>query len=281
MEISPLAVFWVHNIDPFVIKFPPNPIIEGIRWYGIAYLLGFVVAACLLNFYHKKGRLSLNSDQQITLLTSLFIGVLVGGRLGYVLFYDLQNALQHPGLLINFHGGGIRGMSSHGGFIGVILAALWFSKRARIAPLQLGDALVTLAPPGLLFGRIANFINGELWGRITDVPWAVIFPQSCPYLNYPQELIPARHPSQLYEAALEGLLLLIFTQWRFWKKPKSQTPGRLCGEFFIAYGLVRIFVECFREPDAPLIAALTRGQFYSIFIILTGIFFIFISREKR
>jgi phosphatidylglycerol:prolipoprotein diacylglycerol transferase len=133
-------------------------------------------------------------------------------------------------------------------------------------------------PPGILLGRIANFINGELWGKVSSVSWAVIFPQSA-MQGTPLELISARHPSQLYEAGLEGALLLIYSQWRLWKTDALNSPGRLTGEFLMIYAVVRVFGEQFREPDAPLIFDLSRGSFYSLFLLVGGLFLIW--RSKR
>lgn len=261
--------YWVHDLSPFLLRFPENPLgLEGIRYYGLAYLLGFVGAWLLLRAYHAKGRTSLNADDRASLMTALIVGVIAGGRLGYVLLYDLAAFLQNPVLLFRVDQGG---MSSHGGFVGVTLALLWFARSQRRGLLELGDLACSVAPLGLMLGRIANFINGELWGRVTDVAWAVIFPHS-PAAYRPDlgAFAPQpRHPSQLYEAALEGALLLGFVQWRFWRtRPPT---GQLAGEFLLGYGLVRIFGEMFREPDASLILGLSRGQFYSLFLMLAGV----------
>lgn len=261
--------YWVHDLSPFLLRFPENPLgLEGIRYYGLAYLLGFVGAWLLLRAYHAKGRTSLNADDRASLMTALIVGVIAGGRLGYVLLYDLAAFLQNPVLLFRVDQGG---MSSHGGFVGVTLALLWFARSQRRGLLELGDLACSVAPLGLMLGRIANFINGELWGRVTDVAWAVIFPHS-PAAYRPDlgAFAPQpRHPSQLYEAALEGALLLGFVQWRFWRtRPPA---GQLAGEFLLGYGLVRIFGEMFREPDASLILGLSRGQFYSLFLMLAGV----------
>jgi phosphatidylglycerol:prolipoprotein diacylglycerol transferase len=171
-------------------------------------------------------------------------------------------------------------MASHGGFIGVLVACWWVTKKLNLSFLQLGDLLCPLVPPGILLGRIANFINGELWGKVTQVPWAVIFPQSA-LPGTPVEQIAPRHPSQLYEAGLEGALLLVYSQWRLWKTDVLASPGRLTGEFLAIYAVVRIFGEQFREPDAPLIMDLSRGSFYSIFLLIAGAFLIYRSRKPH
>lgn len=267
--------FWVHNIDPFFIKFPETFSFPGIRWYGVAYLLGFVAAGVLLHVCYKQKRSPLDTDAQMTLLTTLMIGVLVGGRLGYVLLYDTIHFMQDPLIFFKvWHGG----MASHGGFVGVIVAILWFAHHAKKSSFLIGDIVATLAPLGFFFGRIANFINGGLWGKITYVPWAVIFPQSAP--GMPPQMIEPRHPSQLYAALLEGLLLFIYTQYRFWKRSPQTPSGQLGGEFLIAYAILRIIGEIFREPDASLILGISRGQFYSIFIALGGILVIVLARKK-
>lgn len=260
--------YWVHDLSPFLIRFPENPLVEGIRYYGLAYLFGFIAAWTLLGIYNARGKFAIDADARSALMTAIILGVIAGGRIGYMLFYDLSAFLRNPFLLLRVDQGG---MSSHGGFIGVFLAVVWFAKKYNYPFLRLGDIIVTLAPLGLCFGRIANFINGELWGRVTDVPWAVIFPKSPVVYDMAQHIFTPepRHPSQLYAAFLEGLLLFLYTQWRFWRtEPK---PGQIGGEFLIGYGIVRIFGELFREPDAALILGLSRGQFYSIFMIIAGI----------
>ena len=162
-------------------------------------------------------------------------------------------------------------MASHGGIVGVALALIWFGRSQRIPILHLGDLVVSIAPAGLFFGRIANFINGELWGKISVVRWAVIFPESAP-AETPTSQIPPRHPSQLYEAGLEGLVLLAYMQFRLWRSDIVRTQsGRLSGEFFLVYAILRMIGEAFREPDASLIFGLSRGTFYSLFLIVVGL----------
>lgn len=271
--------YWVHDLSPFLIRFPENPLgLDGIRYYGLAYLLGFFGAWLLLKLYDVKGKFATDADARASLMTAIIIGVLAGGRIGYMLLYDLEAFLQNPLLVFRVDQGG---MASHGGFLGVTLALVWFARKHGCGFLRLGDVIVTVAPLGLLFGRIANFINGELWGRVTTMSWAVIFPDSPKGYNaalgtYGPE---PRHPSQLYEAALEGGLMLLYVQWRFWRsKPPA---GQLGGEFLVGYGIVRIFGEMFREPDAALLFGLSRGQFYSIFLILAGAIVIGISRKSQ
>ncbi len=278
------AKYWVDDLNPFVVKFPDGWFLPGIRWYGLAYVAGFLIAAGLMRLYARKGRLPLDADQRANLLMALILGVLLGGRIGYYLLYRPEELFANPLVLLRVWEGG---MASHGGFIGGTLAAIWFARSVKIKFLRLGDVIVTLAPPGILLGRIANFINGELWGKPSTVPWAMIFPirDGDTTVGY---TVP-RHPSQLYEAATEGLLLLIYTQWRFWSKPPPGKPGalpagQLAGEYLIGYALVRIFCELFREPDGgdiTLIMGLSRGTFYSLFMIAIGIGLILWAKRKR
>ena len=252
---------WVHTPHPFLIRFSEN---LGIRYYGLSYLLGFVAAYWLLSRYYRAGRSPVNPEAIMDLMMFLVVGVMAGGRLGNFLFYHPEDLFNPPWAFFQVWKGG---MASHGGFIGVIVAAWWFTRSRKLPFLKVTDVIVTTVPAGLGFGRIANFLNGELWGKPSDVPWAMIFEQTGGG-NRP------RHPSQLYEAALEGLLLFAFIQWRFWRSdaPRIQ-PGRISGEFLIAYALVRIGCEVFREPDAgvSLIMGLSRGTFYSLFLAAGGV----------
>lgn len=270
--------YWEHNLSPFLFEFPSNPLgIEGLRYYGLSYLLGFLAAWWLLKVYDQRDKFAINADQRATLMTAVILGVLVGGRVGFMLLYDFQALIQNPMLLFRVDQGG---MASHGGFAGLLCATFWYSWRYKCSFLALGDALTTVGPIGLMFGRIANFINGELWGRVTDFKYAVIFPESPKVYDPISGAISPepRHASQLYQAFLEGTLLLAYVQWRYWKtKPPA---GQLSGEFFVGYGIVRIIGEIFREPDADLILNLSRGQFYSIFMILAGIALIAIARRR-
>jgi phosphatidylglycerol:prolipoprotein diacylglycerol transferase len=270
----PLA-YWVHDLSPFLIRFSEN---FGIRYYGLAYLAGFAVAAWLLYRYWRAGRSEVGPGAISDLMTYVVIGVLVGGRLGYFLLYQTGSFASDPLMLLRVWEGG---MASHGGFVGVLLALAWWSRQRRVPFLRVGDLIVTVAPAGLLFGRIANFINGELYGKVTTVAWAVIFPQSAPPGTPIAEIAP-RHASQLYQAALEGALLLALVQWRFWRTDVAKNqPGRLSGEFFIAYAVVRAIGELFREPDASLLFGLSRGTFYSIFLVAAGAWLIAQSRPNR
>lgn len=265
---------WKHNLDPVAFRLPdifPEPVV--IRWYGIAYMLSFIIATFLLALYYKKNRSPFNPDQQNNAILALIIGVILGGRFGYMLLYNFSAFLHNPIIIFKVWEGG---MASHGGFIGVAVAIVWIAKKTKNTLLKTSDIFVTLAPPGLFLGRIANFINGELYGKITDVPWAIRFREA-----FNGDYGPPRHPSQLYEAAFEGLFLFIYIQLRFWLyKPKDNIAGQITGEFLIAYALLRIFGEIFREPDASLILGLSRGIFYSFFLIIGGIILLFIAKKK-
>ena len=250
--------YWVHQIDPFVLRFPFPFFTEGIRWYGVAYLLGFFFAYLFLKLCSRNGRSPLSPRSNESLLISIALGMLVGGRVGYVIFYDFTFWMEHPFWIFQFWKGG---MSFHGAVIGVAIAMAWFSKHHPIPFFQLTDLGCVIAPLGIFFGRIANFINGELWGKITTLPWAIRFPQSA--ISIPLTEIPPRHPSQLYEALLEGLVLFLILQRRFWKH-SSRIHGRSTADFLCLYSVMRIFVEIFREPDAPLLWQLSRGQLLSI-----------------
>ena len=269
--------YWVHNLSPFVIQFTDT---IGIRYYGLAYLLGFIGGGLLLHAYARAGRSQLPSALVPDFIIALVIGVMVGGRLGSFLLYEGWRSLgSDPLALFKIWQGG---MASHGGFIGVAVAITWFSHRQRIPFLHLADLIASVTGLGLLLGRIANFINGELWGKPTTVAWAVIFPDS-PHSGLTLALIPPRHPSQLYEAALEGALLLALMQWRFWRTDvAARQPGRMAGEFLVAYAGVRMIGEVFREPDVGVspIFGLSRGTFYSIFLIGVGLLMIRRSSRK-
>jgi phosphatidylglycerol:prolipoprotein diacylglycerol transferase len=261
--------YWTHDWDPFLIQFSDN---FGIRYYGLAYLFGFLGAAWLLRRYRRAGRSLLPVEKIPDLIIALVLGVMIGGRLGSFLLYHPEHLLSDPLSLLRIWE---PGMASHGGMLGVAIALAWFARAQKLPFLHLADLVNSTAPLGLLLGRIANFINGELWGNPTDVKWAVIFP------NSPTPLLP-RHPSQLYEAVLEGAVLLAYMQWRFWRTDVVKTsPGRLTGEFLILYAILRAIGEMFREPDAGLILGLSRGTFYSVFLIAAGCILLAISSRQR
>lgn len=271
-----LSEHWIHDLSPFLWEFPEpysNWGPGGIRWYGISYLLGFIIAGYILRVAWKKGKSPYDPEQVMNLMTFQILGVLIGGRIGYVLLYQTSKFWQDPLVLLRVWEGG---MASHGGFVGVCIATLWYARQSKQSPFPIGDLIVSIVAPGLLFGRIANFINGELWGRKTDVSWGVLFPNAPDFA-----LGVARHPSQIYAAILEGLLPFIYIQWRFWKSDTpSRFPGQLTGEFLLIYSAGRILNELYREPDASLIAGMSRGQFYSIFLAMGGILLIHLARKR-
>ncbi|MGH1413846.1 MAG: prolipoprotein diacylglyceryl transferase [Pelagimonas sp.] len=263
----------------------------ALRWYALAYIAGILLGWRFTVMTVKRARLWKDDQPPMTpaqiedLLTWIILGVIIGGRLGYVLFYQPGYYLSHPTEILFIWQGG---MAFHGGFLGTVVAAWIFCARNNIPKLPTADMLALAAPAGLFFGRIANFINAELWGRQTDVAWGVIFPgdhaQNC---GQPLGELCARHPSQLYEAGLEGLalgliVLLLITRGALKK------PGLLAGTFFAGYGAARFFVEFFRQPDAqfqspgnPLGLAyhidgygLTMGQTLTLPMIAIGIWFI-------
>lgn len=277
---TPTPGYWVHDLDPFLVRFPEGWFLDGIRWYGLAYLAGFAFGALMLSVYYRKKRSPLNPDAQSNFMVALIIGVLAGARLGYMIFYAWDAFAANPLSALRVWQGG---MSSHGGMIGAVLATWIFSRRQKCPFLQLGDIIASLAPAGVFFGRVANFINGELWGRETTVPWAVVFRYDLknPFTEAAETafLLP-RHPSQLYAAAGEGLLILLWTQLRFWKK-EPLPHGQVLGEACLLYAAVRIADEFFREPDIGVsaILGLTRGQFYSVLLALAGVAFIVAARR--
>lgn len=243
------------QIDPVIFSLGP----VSLRWYGLMYLIAFGLAWFLANRAAKKPGSGWTEQQVSDLLFIGFLGVILGGRIGYVLFYQFELFLAEPLYLFKIWTGG---MSFHGGLLGVLLAMAWFAKRNNKAYLVLGDFVAPLIPLGLAAGRLGNFINAELWGRPTDVPWAVLFPGAGPL---------PRHPSQLYEFALEGIVLfaLIMLYRRF-----NPPAGSLGGLFLAGYGSARFFVEFYREPDAHLgllSAGMSMGQWLSLPMIIVGI----------
>jgi phosphatidylglycerol:prolipoprotein diacylglycerol transferase len=249
------------NIDPFAIHFPGSWGMGGIRWYGICYVVSFFLVQFFLMFYSRRKISPLTSNQNDILLLYFAIGAVVGGRLGYCLLYNFNNFAVNPLIFFQIWNGG---MASHGGFVGGILAILYFSKKFHCDPYRIGDIICSIIPLCLMIGRIGNFVNGELIGRRTDMPWGIIFVRG-------QEVgaLAARHPSSLYEAFLEGFLLFILLQITI--RRKAIQSGYMSGLFLVLYSVMRISCECFREPDAGLILGMTRGQFFSLFLLFFGI----------
>src|SRR5690606_1549152 len=254
------------EIDPVLVQIGPF----AIRWYALAYVAGLIIGWQLMMYFARDKHSRITPKQADDFLIWATLGVLLGGRLGYVLFYKPGYYLANPSEIFMIWQGG---MSFHGGFLGVVIATILYCRFQKITILDFGDLLATVVPIGLFFGRIANFINAELYGRVSDVPWAMVFPGGGSE---------ARHPRQLYEAALEGallfVLLLIFRKTRF-----AEKPGFIMGLFFAGYPSARSVVELFREPDAFLgflIGGLTMGQLLSLPILVVGLYFMFRLARK-
>ena len=243
------------TIDPVALSLGPIQI----HWYGLMYLLGFSGAWWLGRL--RADRFGWTAVEVEDLLFYGAIGVIVGGRLGYSLFYDLPALIDNPLNLFKVWQGG---MSFHGGLLGVVVAFGFFARATGKSYFSISDFIVPMVPVGLFFGRIGNFINGELWGKVSDVPWAMIFPNAGPL---------ARHPSQLYEAMLEGVLLFLIL-WIYSAKPKP--PGAVSGLFLLGYGFFRFVVEFVRVPDQQygylLLDWITMGQILSLPMIMIGLF---------
>ncbi|MET1218294.1 MAG: prolipoprotein diacylglyceryl transferase [Glaciecola sp.] len=256
------STHWVFSgIDPVLIEIGPL----AVRWYGLMYLVGFIAA-----YYLAKSRLSRTkwSEEDLSdLLFWGFMGVILGGRVGYVLFYNFSRFLSDPLYLFRIWEGG---MSFHGGLLGVLIAIWYFARKKGSTFLAVGDFVAPLVPIGLGAGRIGNFLNAELWGRTTEVPWGIIFP-AAGYLP--------RHPSQIYQFALEGVALFTII-WLYSKKPRA--TGAVGGMFLLCYGVFRFVVEFFREPDAHLglyATGLSQGQYLSMPMVLLGVFLLYRAKS--
>lgn len=243
-----------------------------IRWYALAYLFGILFAWWLTKLNIKKYNLSITSAQLDDLVFYTTLGILLGGRLGYILFYGSAYFFYHPiEIFAVWHGG----MSFHGGILGVILGLYFFSIKQKIPFLKVTDIVALYVPIGIFLGRIANFINGELWGRVTDVPWAVKFPNGG-YLP--------RHPSQIYEAFSEGILMLFILNFLWRKAFIREHSGIISACFLIVYAVSRMCMEFFREPDQQigfLFRNVTLGQLLSIPFLLLGLFILHRSIHKK
>ncbi len=282
------------DISPEIFSVSVGGLTFALRWYALAYIAGIILGwrlamAAVARANLWGGTAPMTGDQVERLLTWVIIGVILGGRLGFVLFYQPSYYLENPGSILRVWEGG---MSFHGGFLGVVVAALVFCLREKIPLLPTADMMALGTPPGLLLGRIANFINAELWGRPTTLPWGVAFPGDAAQTCAGVVGVCARHPSQLYEAALEGLLLGAVLMWLAWRRGWLAHPGRIAGLFFAGYGAARFFVEFFRQPDAQFISdgnplglalhiggyGLTMGQLLSAPMVLVGLWFILRAR---
>jgi phosphatidylglycerol---prolipoprotein diacylglyceryl transferase len=284
------------DLSPNLVSFEVFGVTLALRWYALAYIAGILIGWQMIRAILRTPRLwgdspPMSQAQVDDLLTWIILGVIVGGRLGFVLFYQPGYYLANPAYILRVWEGG---MSFHGGFLGVVVATLLFCRRNGIPLLPTADALAHAAPPGILLGRIANFINAELWGRPTDMSWGVAFPgdaaQTCPGIVG----ICARHPSQLYEAALEGLLLGAVLIWLVWRRGWLKRPGQIAGLFLVGYGAARFLVEFFRQADAQYItpdnplghalrlgeAGLSMGQLLSLPMIVAGALLIRHARRR-
>ena len=251
-----LAAIQFPIIDPIIFSIGPI----ALRWYGFMYLIGFILAMVIANKAADKSNGLWSRDQVSDLLFYGFLGVILGGRIGYVLFYNFDYFLSDPIYLFKIWTGG---MSFHGGLLGVITAIALFARKEKKSFLQVGDFVAPLVPLGLGAGRIGNFINAELWGRQTDVSWAMIFPTDP--LGLP------RHPSQLYEFFLEGLVLFLII---YFVGKKTKAAGVASGLFLAGYGLFRLTIEFFREPDAHLgfyFSFISMGQMLSLPMVIVGV----------
>ena len=252
------------NFDP--IAFSIGPL--DIRWYALAYIAGIVLAWRYVLWLVAKPPRLLSRDNCDDLVTWCTVGIIVGGRLGQVLLWEPSYYFANPLEIVKVWKGG---MAFHGGLIGVILAMFLYARAKKIPFFAVADPIAAATPIGLLLGRLANFINGELWGRVTDVPWGVIFPGAGPL---------PRHPSQLYEAGLEGVLLLagLFILAR--RESIRSKIGTLSGAFLIGYAIARIIGEQFREPEVDLSTAVTLGQWYSVIMLVGGIAIVAVAHFK-
>ena len=245
-----------------------------LRWYSLAYIAGILLGWWyLLRLLAQPGApmARRHADDLVFYAT---LGILLGGRLAYVIFYDPARYLAHPIEIVRLWDGG---MSFHGGALGMVAAILLLASRNGLSAIRIHDYVACVAPIGLFCGRLANFVNGELWGRISDVPWAIVFP-SADAGPYP------RHPSQLYEAGLEGMLLFALLSFLFWRTDARYRPGTLLGVFLIGYGTARFLVEFVREPDVQLGLlpwGLSMGQTLSAPMVLVGLWFLVTAKARR
>jgi phosphatidylglycerol---prolipoprotein diacylglyceryl transferase len=276
-EISPD----IFSVDLFGMTF-------ALRWYALAYIAGIVIGWRMILsairspvLWGKRGA-PMTAEQLERLVTWLILGIILGGRLGFALFYQPGYYLANPGQILRVWEGG---MSFHGGFLGVVVAGVLFCRREGIAMLPTADLLALATAPGLFLGRIANFVNAELWGRPTSLPWGVVFPGDAAQFCEGVEGLCARHPSQLYQAALEGLILGLLLVYVVWRRGWLRWPGRVTGLFLAGYGLARFVVEFVRQPDAQFVSdgnplglalhlggwGLTMGQCLSLPMIAVGL----------
>jgi phosphatidylglycerol:prolipoprotein diacylglycerol transferase len=265
LGLSPVAL----HLGPF-----------DLRWYSLAYLAGIFVGYWYLLKLLKQPGAPFARRHADDLVFYAALGIILGGRMGYVLFYNLGYYAQHPVDVLKLWDGG---MSFHGGLVGTVLGILYLSWKEKLPALRIHDYVACVAPIGLFFGRLANFVNHELWGAPTNVPWAVRFPEVVAGVTI---LGPPRHPSQIYEAILEGIVLFAILWWMFWKTEARYQPGKLVGAFGFFYGIFRFLVEFVREPDPQLTAfsqatGLHMGQWLSIPLIIGGAWLMWTAKGRR
>jgi len=245
-----------------------------IRWYALAYLAGiFLGYWYLLKLISQPGAPMARRHADDMIFYAM-LGIILGGRLGYVLFYNLESYLKDPAGIFRLWDGG---MSLHGGVLGVLIAIWYVTRKEKLSFLRFCDYIACTIPFGLFLGRLANFVNGELWGRITDVPWAIIFPRGG---------VEPRHPSQLYEAGLEGIVMMAVLAFLFWRTDARYKPGFLVGMASIIYGISRFVVEYFREPDVQRMnvveaTGLSMGQWLTVPMILIGLWLVVTAKRRR
>ena len=267
LGLSPVAL----SIGPF-----------DLRWYSLAYLAGIFVGYWYLLKLIKQPGSPMARRHADDLVFYAALGIILGGRIGYVLFYNLGEYLKHPIEVLKLWDGG---MSFHGGVVGTSIGILYMARKEKLSWLRIHDYVACCVPFGLFFGRLANFVNQELWGAVTTVPWAVRFME---VNEFGQRVLgPPRHPSQLYEAFLEGVVLFAILAWMFWKTNARYEPGKLVGAFLFLYGCFRFGIEFIREPDAQFAgtmfqnAGLHMGQWLSLPMILAGLYLMLTAKKRR
>jgi len=293
-----VLAYYLHDLSPHIIRFPNG---MGLHWYGLAYVLSFLIGGWLYRWLAERGYTDLPAEQVTDFICwAAVFGVMLGGRIGWILFYGLweDHSLDPWYWPLAVWSGG---MASHGGILGLVLFTFYWSRRYKVSWTSIGDSLVVVAPIGLLLVRLANFINGELYGRpagapggVASVPWAMLFPKELPGEPFPleaiqhdeavrthlREILAPRHPSQFYEALLEGVVLFAVL---WFLRTRCRVPrGVLTGVFFILYAVLRIIGEMFREPDAGWrVGPLSAGQFLSLFLVFIGAAFVFFGLRRK
>ena len=278
-QAAPNAIVWENlGLDPVALDLG----FFELRWYSLAYLAGIFIGYWYMLKLLKQPGAPMARRHADDLVFSAALGIIFGGRIGYVLFYNLSYYLQNPIDILKLWDGG---MSFHGGMIGTVLGILYLSRKEKLQWLRVHDYVACTVPIGLFFGRLANFVNHELWGAPvkSNVPWAVRFPEIVQGMAV---LGPPRHPSQLYEAILEGFVLFVILWWMFWKTQARYEPGKLVGAFTFFYGLFRFLIEFVREPDAQLVGfanstGLHMGQWLSLPMIILGAWLMWTAKSRR